>query len=169
MKEKKRKLFVDLDGTLASFEFVSPSRLYEKGYFLNLEPNRVLIRALKDLHAKNIEIYILSSYMTDSRYALDEKQEWCDRNVPFIDRDHRLFAPCGISKADFICDMKGEVLSEEEILLDDYTKQLVAWSENGGTGIKYLNGINGISGTWKKMAVSNEELDILRDIFPEAV
>ena len=41
MKQEKQRLFVDMDGTLAVFRQVDElETLYEKGYFLNLAPQR---------------------------------------------------------------------------------------------------------------------------------
>lgn len=71
----KQRLFVDMDGTLAEFKTVDTlETLYEKDYFINLKPNENVLGAIKQLIAENdFDVYILSAYLTDSRYALEEK------------------------------------------------------------------------------------------------
>ena len=41
-------------------------------------------------------------------------------------------------------------------MLDDYTKNLVKWEEEGNVGVKLYNGVNGNNGTWKGHSVSLE-------------
>lgn len=142
---RQRRLFVDMDGTLAVFKPVDEMEtLYEKGYFLNLEPHENVVAAIKEIITKNpdIEVYILSAYLTDSKYALQEKNAWLDRYLPEIDREHRVFVPCGIDKKEGIRDIR-----EDDFLLDDYTKNLNEW-QPPARGIKLLNGINHSRGTW---------------------
>lgn len=144
---EKQRLFVDMDGTLAVFTPVDElETLYEQGYFLNLKAIDNVVQAVKDIIRNNpdIEVNILSSVLSDSKYALEEKNAWLDRYLPEIDKDHRLFPPCGTDKKDFI---KNGV-QETDFLLDDYTKNLTLW-QPPAKGIKLLNGINHTKGTWK--------------------
>lgn len=143
---ESRRLFVDMDGTLAVFKPVDEMEtLYEKGYFLNLEPHENVVAAIKEIIANSpdIEVNILSAYLSDSAYALQEKNEWLDRYLPEIDRDHRIFVPCGTDKKEGI----REGIREDDFLLDDYTKNLNEW-QPPARGIKLLNGINHNRGTW---------------------
>ena len=80
----RQRLFVDMDGTLAEFKTVDTlETLYEKDYFINLKPNENVLGAIKQLIADNdIDVYILSAYLTDSRYALEEKNAWLDKYLP---------------------------------------------------------------------------------------
>ena len=143
------RLFVDLDGTLAVFTPVEQiETLYQKGYFQNLKPYGNALEGLK-LYMKNhpkTEVYILSSVLSDSKYALQEKQAWLDRYLPQIDRDHRLFPPCGKNKADHV---PGGI-KKTDILIDDHTENLFAWQAAGGIGVKMMNGINGSKGRWQE-------------------
>lgn len=144
--EKIRK-FVDLDGTAAVFKPVDTlETLYEKGYFYNLEPIQNVVDAIKILMEKypEIEIYIMSSVLSDSKYALQEKNAWIDKYLPGIDMEHRIFPPCGENKLDYI---PGGV-RETDWLLDDYTHNLTLW-EPPARGIKLLNGINHTRETWR--------------------
>lgn len=143
----KKRLFVDLDGTLAHFARVAKiEALYEKGYFLNLPPYQKVIDAIRIINNHpDIEVFILSAVLSDSQYALTEKSIWCDTHTPFIKPEQRVFTVCGKNKADFI---KGS-LSPSDFLLDDYTINLYNWTDNGGQGIKLINEINSTHGTWK--------------------
>lgn len=166
--EIKFKLFVDLDGTAAEFKNVSQiEQLYEPGYFYNLKPNMNVINAVKEI-IKNrkscVEVYILSAYLSDSKYALDEKKMWCDKYFPEIDDEHRLFPTCGEDKTQYIAKKFGEI-NEQYFLLDDYSKNLHSW-EPPACGIKIMNGINGTQGTWQgnSLSLERESEDLARCI-----
>ena len=166
--EIKFKLFVDLDGTAAEFKNVSQiEQLYEPGYFYNLKPNMNVINAVKEI-IKNrkscVEVYILSAYLSDSKYALDEKKMWCDKYFPEIDDEHRLFPTCGEDKTQYISKKFGEI-NEQYFLLDDYSKNLHSW-EPPARGIKIMNGINGTQGTWQgnSLSLERESEDLARCI-----
>ena len=77
-----------MDGTLAEFKKVDTlEKLYEKGYFLNLEPNMNVVDAIRSIvtdHSE-IEVYILSAVLSDSSYAVTEKNAWLDQYLPEID------------------------------------------------------------------------------------
>lgn len=145
---EKQRLFVDMDGTLAVFNPVDTlETLYEKGYFLYLMPQHNVVNAVRSIimHNPEIEVFILSAYLSDSAYALQEKNAWLDHFLPEVDRKHRIFTPCGSDKKLAI---QGGIRSND-YLLDDYTKNLDAW-EPPAKGIKLLNGINHTKGTWLK-------------------
>lgn len=171
---------VDLDGTAAIFQKVDTlETLYEKGYFYNLEPNQNVVDAIRLIIRKHpeIEVYVMSSVLSDSKYALHEKNQWIDKYLPEIDQEHRIFPPCGENKLDYI---PGGV-RETDLLLDDYTHNLTLW-EPPARGIKLLNGINHTRETWRgnrlRYDKSPEELAenivdiavngvIIRDIKPQ--
>lgn len=144
---KKQRLFVDMDGTLAVFTPVDTMEtLYEQGYFSNLKPHINVINGVKEymaLHPET-EVFILSSVLSDSQYALNEKNEWLDKYIPEIDATHRLFPPCGGNKTEYI----PGGLKESDMLLDDYSVNLHEW-EPPAKGIKVMNGINGTKGSWQ--------------------
>ena len=150
-----KRLFVDIDGTLAEFKTVDTMEtLFQKGYFYNLLPQDTVLNAVKRILGENlnIEVYILSSYLSDSRYALHEKNLWLDRYLPELDKEHRIFCPCGEDKRKYLTEHFGEI-TDNDFLLDDYSQNLHAW-EPPGRGIKLLNGINGNFGTWKGNSIS---------------
>lgn len=142
----RQRLFVDMDGTLAEFKTVDTlETLYEKDYFINLKPNENVLGAIKQLIADNdIDVYILSAYLTDSRYALEEKNAWLDKYLPELPQEKRLFVPCGTDKSVAVPGL----IRPDDYLLDEYTKNLSEW-EPPARGIKLINGINHTNGTWQ--------------------
>lgn len=142
------RLFVDMDGTLAVF---NPGKkledLFEKGYFRNLKPYQEVVEAVRQIITcePKVEVFILSAYLTDSEYALEEKNEWLNEYLPEIDQAHRCFCPCGTSKADYV---PGKRIKDTDCLLDDYTVNLNDF-EPPGFGIKLLNGINDTHRSWQ--------------------
>ena len=167
MNERKPRLFVDMDGTLAVFNQIDKlETLYEQGYFANLTPQVNVVDAVRMVQARNeIEVFVLSAVLTDSKYAQVEKNEWLNIYLPEIDERHRIFVPCGEDKTMYVPDK----ILEEDVLLDDYTVNLNAW-EPPAKGLKLLNGINGTKGTWQKSRISIEHsADELADMIADYV
>lgn len=137
---EKQRYFFDMDGTLAVFRKLSTFEdLLQPGYFRKLPPMDRVIRAVKLLmQRENVEVFILSSYLTESNTALKEKNLWLDKYLPEIDQNHRIFVPCGQCKKDYVPNP-----SPKDRLVDDYGLNLNAWH---GLAIKIYNGINGTSG-----------------------
>ena len=141
------RLFVDMDGTLAVFKPINTLEvLYEKGYFENLEPIPNTVQAVKKIIQDHpeLEVHILSAYLTDSNYALEEKNRWLDKYLPQLPKERRIFCPCGVDKKTYI----PNGVHNTDYLLDDYTKNLMQW-QPPAKGIKLLNGINHTKGTWE--------------------
>lgn len=159
----RKRLFVDMDGTLAEFKNVDTLEvLYEQGYFKNLKPQINVVEAIKEIINKNeVEVFILSAVLSDSKYALGEKNEWIDKFLPEIDKYHRIFPPCGEDKKNHI----PEGIRVNDFLLDDYTHNLMLWSPPA-EGIKLLNGINHTRGTWKgsMLSFNKSSAELAKDI-----
>ena len=155
-----RRIFVDMDGTLAEWiENESTDVLYEKGYYENLKPNEFLLQTIKRLINKGEDIYILSSFLNDSKYALEEKKKWLDRYLPELPENKRLFVKYGDNKTLII----PNGISKFDYLIDDYTKNLFDWKEAGGIAIKFLNGINNKSKQWQGLNIK-ENVSLYEDL-----
>lgn len=139
----KQRLFIDMDGTLARFhdEVQYLERMFEKDFFKNLKPFREACEAVSELvKSDKYEVYILSAAVDgEPPYCRAEKSVWICNNIPEIDiHHHAIFTKVGQPKASFI---PGGIRSTD-ILLDDYTKNLLEWERDGGIGIKAKNNIN---------------------------
>lgn len=148
-----KRVYFDLDGTLAEWKSgATMLELQQKDYFFQLKPTNLVSLANRLVERSDIETMTLSQYLPDT-YALEDKNRWCDIHVPAIDRMHRIFVPCGIGKPEYIQKALRRPLNEDDILVDDYSKNLTEWSAAGGTAIKWLNGINGINGTFQGIRI----------------
>lgn len=155
-RHHKKRLFVDMDGVLAVFTPVDTlETLYEKGYYQNLQPNQTVINAVKQYISENpdVDVHVLSSVLPDSKYALEEKNAWLDAYLPEIAKENRIFPPCGMDKRQYLQKEKGMMLTVNDVLLDDYTKNLQGW-EPPARGLKLLNGINHTNGSWDGSMIS---------------
>lgn len=172
----KKRLFVDMDGTLAEWrkisfdgfcseEFSTMSMqeklnkvLYSPGYFSSLKEYDHVVRAIDSLidksNGSSIEVYVLSCCLPDKDGVSprQQKNEWLDKHLPGIDQAHRIFVPDGESKTKYV---PGGIKAGD-FLLDDYTKNLVEWESSGkGVGIKLLNEVNSTNGKWHGSKISN--------------
>ncbi len=151
----KIRIFVDMDGTLARFhdEQLYLERMFEKGFFAGLKPFDNAVEAIKHIidNHPNVDVYVLSTAIT-TPYCITEKNAWLDKYLPNVDKEHRILME---SSAGFksLCvpgnymykDDNGKYhikISENDILIDDYNKNLKGWERDGGTAIKAKNNIN---------------------------
>lgn len=142
-----KTIFFDLDGTVAEWRVAATFEdLLKPGYFYTLNPTEIALFAnqMKKV-VKNC--YVLSAYMPETN-ALKEKQMWCEKYLPEFDAMHQLYVPCGIDKARFVMEALKRPLTKEDILIDDYSINLIEWENANGFGIKWLNGINGNNNTF---------------------
>lgn len=148
------RFFIDMDGTLAEWKNIaSNNELYQKGYYENLKPNNHILNETKNLIKEGKDIFILSSFLSDSDYALKEKNNWLDKYLPELPKGKRIFVPYGDSKYKYIPNK----ITAFDYLIDDHTKNLLDWKEAGGTGIKFLNGINHLKGVWQGLLLREDE------------
>lgn len=150
------RLFIDMDGTLAKWNNVEYEQLFEKGYYRNLEPNQDILQEVNTLIKQGENVYILSCVLPDSKYALDEKKEWLREYLPELSEDKYIFVPNGQNKAEYLKQHYSPI-TKYDYLVDDYTKNLQEWQQFGGTGVKYLNGINHTKGTWHGFVIYAEK------------
>ena len=148
-----KRLFVDMDGTIARFYSNNKyeEAMFEPGFFKNLRPYRKVILGLKMFAKKHpdVPLFVLSACITDLSVA--EKDEWIDAHFEIIPRERRIYMRVGEKKSNFV----PNGISCADYLLDDYTKNVVEWTDDGGKGIKIQNEINCKNGTWKGAKISS--------------
>ena len=105
-KNKKTRIYVDMDGVIASYDIGKP---YD---FENKRPLTTNIKTLSKINnLENTELFILSICKKDSQ--IKEKNNWLDKYAPFFQKDNRII----ISKE------SNPNLSSKELKLD-YLKSL---------------------------------------------
>ena len=82
IKINKIKLFVDMDGVIASYDFGKPLDFKTKR---PLTTNIEVLRKVSSLD--NIELFILS--VCRKNYQIDGKNKWLDKNAPFFQKENR--------------------------------------------------------------------------------
>ncbi len=142
-KNSGKRLFLDMDGTLAKFhdEDRYLERMFEKDFFKELKPFQNLVDGVKLFSESypEAEIFIISAYVEgEPPYCQQEKHEWISKHLPEIDISHRIFTPMGCDKSEFIPGGIGK----NDFLLDDYNKNLEQFQTAGGSSIKCKNNIN---------------------------
>lgn len=147
---KKVNLFIDMDGVLAVYHKNTSKHMYTKGFFLNRPVIKHMMNLSKLLIGTNdYEVYILSSVI-NSPYCVPEKNMWLEKYIPEIKQENRIFVPYGQVKAEFVA-TKVNLENSVNVILDDYTNNLVKWKVPGALPIKVLNGINNTNGTWHNL------------------
>lgn len=151
----KIKLFFDLDGVVTDFDAafrkisggLSPEeydqnygrdKIYElymgagKDFWIG-EDWIVGGKELINFGLKNFKfVYILSSAGTGKQWnkfksVKEGKLEWMVRNIPQIEKKNIIIVPSNTFKANYA--------TSTSILVDDKTKNVVAWIKKGGIGI----------------------------------
>ena len=148
-----KKIFLDLDGTLAKFNVRNALQRFEteKGFFAKLGAYKG-IEKINEM-AKNGNVYIISA--SPNKQADNDKMEWIEKYLNNVPIENRLICRCGDNKAEFL-KAKGIKIDKNCYLLDDYTKNLVEWEEVGGIGIKRITKVADNSRKlWKGLEVKN--------------
>ena len=127
-QDKKVKMFVDMDGVIADFNFGKACD-YDKKRPLYSSINKLENISKKD----NVDLYIFSATRMNKGY--DEKQYWLDKYAPFFKKENRViisrekhdFLESSELKADYMKNVErdGSVL----IVIDDDPKNLRAISK----------------------------------------
>lgn len=135
-----QRVFIDMDGTVARFhdERDCLERMYERGFFLNLEPFRSVVAGVEQIkhYCKDVELWVLSAAVNDT--CIREKDMWLDIHMPYISAEHRIYTGIGEDKSEQI---PGGI-AQSDILIDDYNNNLEQWRRAGGKSIKLVNNIN---------------------------
>ena len=131
-----KKIFLDLDGTLAKFNVPNALERFDKeeGFFKNLGAYKG-IEVVNEL-AKEKELFIISA--SPNEQADKDKMIWINKYLPNISKTNITICRIGENKAQIIQDKYNITINEECYLLDDYTKNLKEWETFGGKGIKRI-------------------------------
>lgn len=159
-------IFIDMDGCIAKYDQSKFDGLYpeylrpDTHVFLKCEADTRMIAILEELN-KNFNVYILTGVYNQGSIALGhiaDKWAWLQKNCPFIKKEQ--FIPTCFPKP-LAIKTRGLKIDAQQILIDDYNRNLREWNEAGGCGVKYLNGINS--------SETYNGLNLDRDMTPEDV
>ena len=140
-----KRVFFDMDGVLAQWQEGMPIEFVSSpGYFARLPAEQNVVDALKMLaQFSNIELHILSAVFEEP-HNVEDKQKWIDQvigsdvkpqNIHFVPTDQRKSGAIGN-------------IGPNDILIDDYSKNIREWEEDGGTAIKMFNAVNARKGKY---------------------
>lgn len=155
---KHLNFWFDMDGVLVKYnknDFIGdnpPFLQLNKHYFRNLEPDNLMVKTLRYLHKfTNHDIYILTTVSSDSdvqKEQISDKSMWLNKHCPFIDIKNQ-FIPVTDNKTATAINILNNIyntdshqLSPQNILIDDFNKNLNDWKNANGTAVKYINGVN---------------------------
>ena len=143
-------VFFDLDGVIFKFNFgASEEELHTPGYFEKLEEDQLVVNAIKnlgDVAKVGVKFHILSAAFNST--AVEEKKRAVERiGLGEIDQ---IYLPYGTDKSKYVSHLGGKF-----ILVDDFTKNLIAWGNAGENFIpvKYLNGGNDTHQSFKGIRI----------------
>lgn len=151
--------FFDMDGTLALYEreaYVAGVKWYEdlrqEHYFRNLPELKGGVRLFKELLDKDTtSVYVITDVGIpdeDIYYEMAaDKIMWINERFKNFRPENFMIINClngkeKITKAEGAEKLLSRPLNKDDILYDDYNKNLIIWQEAGGTPIKALNGLN---------------------------
>ena len=134
--------------TLADYLGENPVWLRPNGhYYRNRLPDRKMLAFVDELiricRYTGDEVFILTSLKNDGAIFNEhfhDKIVWLKNWLPAIDIDHIIISVT--EKREAAEYINGQTLTENDILIDDYNKNLISWQKANGTSIKDLNGIN---------------------------
>lgn len=164
----KRNFYFDMDGVLAvyereayigsfeknAFEKEKPTFLQKnKHYFLNCKPDMKMLHVIDILWSAirtghygldpESQIFIVTSianHGTIFNEQFHDKIAWIGKWIPYFPIENLYVS---VTEKREIGEMiNNRLISFNDILIDDYNKNLQNWSAAGGRALKYCNGIN---------------------------
>lgn len=151
-----KKIFLDLDGTLAKFNVPNALKRFEteKGFFAKLGAYKG-IEKINEM-AKQGNIYIISA--SPNMYTDLDKKKWIRKYLNNIPTENIVLCRIGENKARKIENKYNIKIDKDCFLLDDYTKNLIEWETVGGTGIKRITTVSDNSTKkWKGLELKQLE------------
>lgn len=148
-----KNYYFDMDGVLAVYDrnaYIGQNPIWlqkNQHYFKNCKPDVKMLDLAYKIYMHCCEsddnLYILTSLPVNGSIfneQFHDKIQWIAKWMPYIDISHVLISVT--SKRDAVEYINNHTLSVNDILIDDYNKNLTDWHNAGGTAIKYCNGIN---------------------------
>lgn len=135
-----KRIFLDLDGTLARFNVRNAIERFDKeiGFFTKLLAYKG-IEVVNEL-ALTDQLFIISA--SPNEQADKDKMVWLEKYLPNVKQENITLCRLGQNKAQIIQSKYNITINEECLLLDDYTKNLIEWESFGGKGIKRLTTVS---------------------------
>ncbi len=133
-----KKLFLDLDGTLAKFNVPNAINRFatEVGFFAKLKAYKGIEVVNEIIKNNKNNIYIISA--SPNIQADFDKIVWIKKYLPHIKNQNIVLCRNGENKAEIIENKLKIKIDKNCYLLDDYTKNLIEWEQHGGIGIKRI-------------------------------
>lgn len=134
-KNKKTRIYVDMDGVIASYNIGKP---YD---FENKRPLTTNIKTLSKINnLENTELFILSICKKDSQ--IKKKNNWLDKYAPFFQKDNRIIIskesnPNLSSKELKLNYLKSLKTDNQIILIDDDNEIIKTIKDNAKNIILY--------------------------------
>ena len=147
-----KKIFLDLDGTLAKFNVKNALKRFdnEKGFFAKLGAYKNIEKINEMAKAGNV--YIIS--VSPNEQADNDKMIWIKKYLPNVKIENIVLCRLGENKAEIIENKYNIKIDKNCMLLDDYTKNLIEWETVGGVGIKRLTKVaDNSTGKWKGLTI----------------
>lgn len=149
-----RNFYFDMDGVLASYgekDYIGENPVWLKKnihYFYNREPDWKALKIADEVwrycqRYHKDKFYVLTSLKPMGAIFNEhfhDKLLWLQRYMPYLKIENILISVT--DKRDAVEYITGHCLTKEDILIDDYNKNLTEWEHAGGTAIKYCNCIN---------------------------
>lgn len=141
----------DMDGVLAKYDWDGYTKetdgvlnYLRPGYFLERIPDYNAITLIKRCYELfPNETYIITSVPNNehrNRIVL-EKLQWINKYIPEFDIGTHVICTTS-NKMSFIEWLRGSTITKNDILIDDFNRNLYSWQMRGGTSIKWMNGLN---------------------------
>lgn len=149
-----KKIFLDLDGTLAKFNVRNALKRFDNeiGFFAKLGAYKN-IEKINEM-AKNGNVYIISA--SPNEQADNDKMTWIKKYLPNVKIENIVLCRLGENKAKIIENKYNIKIDKNCMLLDDYTKNLTEWETVGGVGIKRLTTVSDNSRKlWKGLVLAD--------------
>lgn len=127
-RENKSYLWQDTKAPADYFKSI----LSSKGIFLNAEPIDGFVDIMTKLHNDGFSIKICTLPQWYSWYCFQEKIEWVEKYLPFIN----------IAKDLHMTGGKDFLSKPNRILYDDNLEHLISWKSKGGLAVAFPQGWN---------------------------